>query len=261
MFAAAIGIYPFCYHTRTRRTKGEQLDNSTRVFFPSPIPMLATTSNTAETSMTMDLLCHETETFKDHHHVERPQSMHFEPQVNTACADPTFLSERCLENLLKSEESNINLNFYNNPHCAITPKRRRIIAEWMMQVSTIFFYFYNYFVFWTIILSNCSNKIGDKFLNFPTAKQHRSKGSRLDYAIGSTFFTFNFRFLAGRHSPNKYTGNQPANLSDCHYSFPISRCSVCFVYYNLSSPIFDFVLTQTVRPKTREQETARKKKT
>lgn len=145
MFAAAIGIYPFCYHTRTRRTKGEQLDNSTRAFFPSPIPMLATTSNTAETSMTMDLLCHETETFKDHHHVERPQSMHFEPQVNTACADPTFLSERCLENLLKSEESNINLNFYNNPHCAITPKRRRIIAEWMMQVSTIFFLFLQLF--------------------------------------------------------------------------------------------------------------------
>lgn len=94
----------------------------------------------------MDLLCHEKETFKDHHFIEdhhveeRHQqqnhaSMHFEPQVNTACADPTFLSERCLENLLKSEESNINLNFYNNPHCAITPKRRRIIAEWMMQVS------------------------------------------------------------------------------------------------------------------------------
>lgn len=98
--------------------------------------------------MTMDLLCHEKETFKDHHfiedhHVEERHhqnhaSMHFEPQVNTACADPTFLSERCLENLLKSEESNINLNFYNNPHCAITPKRRRIIAEWMMQVSVIY---------------------------------------------------------------------------------------------------------------------------
>lgn len=91
--------------------------------------------------MTMDLMCHEKETFHHvepvQHRVETHQPMHFEPTVNTASADPTFLSERCLENLLKSEESNINLNlnFYNNPHCHITPKRRRIIAEWMMQVS------------------------------------------------------------------------------------------------------------------------------
>ena len=84
-------------------------------------------------------MCNEKEMFKDHHHHQidnqMQQMMHIEPQVNTASADPTFLSERCLENLLKSEETHPVLNFYNNPQCEITPKMRRIVAEWMMEVS------------------------------------------------------------------------------------------------------------------------------
>lgn len=90
----------------------------------------------------MDLMCNEKEMFKDHHHHHHQaenhmqQMLHHEPQVNTASADPTFLSERCLENLLKSEETHPSLiNFYNNPQCEITPKMRRIVAEWMMEVS------------------------------------------------------------------------------------------------------------------------------
>lgn len=64
-----------------------------------------------------------------------------EPQVNTASADPTFLSERCLENLLKSEETHPTVNFYNSMHCEITPKMRRIVAEWMMEVIGFFVFF------------------------------------------------------------------------------------------------------------------------
>ncbi|XP_055300323.1 G1/S-specific cyclin-D2 [Sitodiplosis mosellana] len=89
----------------------------------------------------MDLMCNEKEMFKDHHHQidnHMQQMMHIEQQqqqqVNTASADPTFLSERCLENLLKSEETHPVINFYNNPQCEITPKMRRIVAEWMMEV-------------------------------------------------------------------------------------------------------------------------------
>lgn len=92
----------------------------------------------------MDLMCNEKEMFKDHHHVDNhmQQMLHIEPQVNTASADPTFLSERCLENLLKSEETHPSLiNFYNNPQCEITPKMRRIVAEWMMEVSFPYFFF------------------------------------------------------------------------------------------------------------------------
>lgn len=93
----------------------------------------------------MDLMCNEKETFKDHqpiadNHVH--QMMHIEPQINTASADPTFLSERCLENLLKSEETHPVVNFYNNPQCEITPKMRRIVAEWMMEVSFHVYHLY-----------------------------------------------------------------------------------------------------------------------
>lgn len=85
----------------------------------------------------MDLMCNEKDMFKEHHQIDNHMQhmMHIEPQVNTASADPTFLSERCLENLLKSEETHPALNFYNNPQCEITPKMRRIVAEWMMEVS------------------------------------------------------------------------------------------------------------------------------
>ncbi|XP_031624692.1 G1/S-specific cyclin-D2 [Contarinia nasturtii] len=84
----------------------------------------------------MDLMCNEKEMFKDQHQIDNQMQhiMHIEPQVNTASADPTFLSERCLENLLKSEETHPVLNFYNNPQCEIKPEMRRIVAEWMMEV-------------------------------------------------------------------------------------------------------------------------------
>lgn len=106
----------------------------------------------------MDLMCNEKEMFKDHHHHQvdnhMQQMLHIEPQVNTASADPTFLSERCLENLLKSEETHPSLiNFYNNPQCEITPKMRRIVAEWMMEVSFQFYtIFFTQRLFFSIII-------------------------------------------------------------------------------------------------------------
>lgn len=91
--------------------------------------------------MNMDLMCNEKETLKEHHHSDSRHhsghmTMHFEPQVNVASADPTFLSERCLENLLKSEETHPTAHFYNL-NSEITPKMRRIVAEWMMEVSSL----------------------------------------------------------------------------------------------------------------------------
>lgn len=88
-------------------------------------------------------MCNEKEMFKDHHQMDNhiQHLMQIEPQVNTASADPTFLSERCLENLLKSEETHPIINFYNNPQCEITPKMRRIVAEWMMEVGQTIFFF------------------------------------------------------------------------------------------------------------------------
>lgn len=90
----------------------------------------------------MDLMCNEKDidnhfqNTHSHHHSQ--MQMNVEPQVNTACADETFLSDRCLQNLLKSEETHPTVNFYNNTHCEITPKMRRMVAEWMMEVNTLF---------------------------------------------------------------------------------------------------------------------------
>lgn len=192
--------------------------------------MLAATSNAADPPMTMDLLCHETETFKEHQHVERGQSMHFEPQVNTACADPTFLSERCLENLLKSEESNINLNFYNNPHCAITPKRRRIIAEWMMQVSTIL---------WLLLIfaTNCSQQQMRTNISALNLKLQDSAiaelfENKLDYAIACIRLTFcvEFCFFSAGLRRRIHTHTHRQRLSaivTIHFQYRAARNGSC----------------------------------
>lgn len=106
----------------------------------------------------MDLMCNEKEMIKEYHHIDNHmQSMHMEPKVNTASADPTFLSERCLENLLKSEETHPTVNFYNNPQCEITPKMRRIVAEWMMEVNIQFSLFYYFHILFSksFVSHNC----------------------------------------------------------------------------------------------------------
>lgn len=58
---------------------------------------------------------------------------------SNACPDPTFLKDRCLSNLLTSQKR------YNTPSCAyfktvqttLTPQMRKIVAEWVIEVSTI----------------------------------------------------------------------------------------------------------------------------
>ncbi|XP_055376362.1 G1/S-specific cyclin-D2 [Condylostylus longicornis] len=51
----------------------------------------------------------------------------------SAVVDPTFLTDRCLENLLKSEEKFIvSCSYFKTSH--ITPLMRKIVAEWMMEV-------------------------------------------------------------------------------------------------------------------------------
>lgn len=62
---------------------------------------------------------------------------------SNACADPTFLKDRCLKNLLTSQKR------YNTPSCAyfntvqktLTPQMRKIVAEWVIEVSCFYFLF------------------------------------------------------------------------------------------------------------------------
>jgi hypothetical protein len=61
---------------------------------------------------------------------------------SNACADPTFLKDRCLKNLLTSQKR------YTTPSCAyfntvqktLTPQMRKIVAEWVIEVSVMSFY-------------------------------------------------------------------------------------------------------------------------
>jgi hypothetical protein len=62
-----------------------------------------------------------------------------------ACTDPTFLRDRCLKNLLMSQKR------YKTPPCSyfstiqksLTPQMRKIVAEWVIEVSlTLFFIFF-----------------------------------------------------------------------------------------------------------------------
>lgn len=81
----------------------------------------------------MNLFCSEQVILND---CDTLVSVHMENRINTARPDPTFLDDRCLENLLKAEEK------YSSDHVSyftgqkdITPEMRKIVAEWMMEVG------------------------------------------------------------------------------------------------------------------------------
>lgn len=60
---------------------------------------------------------------------------------SNACDDQTFLNDRCLKNLLTSQKR------YNTPSCdyfntiqkpfKLTPQMRKIVAEWVIEVSVV----------------------------------------------------------------------------------------------------------------------------
>lgn len=83
----------------------------------------------------MNLLCTEQVVLSDS---DSLLTVHMENRViHTACKDPTFLTDRCLENLLKAEEKNLNHcneSSYLSQQKDITPAMRKIVAEWMLEV-------------------------------------------------------------------------------------------------------------------------------
>ncbi|KAH8237746.1 hypothetical protein KR038_010715 [Drosophila bunnanda] len=56
--------------------------------------------------------------------------------VNMAIGDPTFFTDRCLENALKAEEKHNQIvdTYFLTVQKDITPAMRKIVAEWMMEV-------------------------------------------------------------------------------------------------------------------------------
>lgn len=56
---------------------------------------------------------------------------------SNACADPTFLKDRCLKNLLTSQKryATPSCSYFNTVQKALTPQMRKIVAEWVIEVS------------------------------------------------------------------------------------------------------------------------------
>lgn len=62
---------------------------------------------------------------------------------SNACADPTFLNDRCLKNLLTSQVryKTPSCNYFNTVQKTLTPQMRKIVAEWVIEVSEMLFYY------------------------------------------------------------------------------------------------------------------------
>lgn len=88
----------------------------------------------------MDLLCRESVILND------CQDFGTDPADNVlnACKDPTFLNERILENLLRAEEKYTPIgSYFGTMQTDITPAMRKIVSEWMLEVSSHMFFFLN----------------------------------------------------------------------------------------------------------------------
>lgn len=61
-------------------------------------------------------------------------------KLSNACADPTFLKDRCLKNLLTSQKryATPSCSYFNTVQKALTPQMRKIVAEWVIEVSFSF---------------------------------------------------------------------------------------------------------------------------
>lgn len=55
--------------------------------------------------------------------------------THKADEDPTFLDDRCLDNLLKTEDKHFNsCNYFKTMQKDITPVMRKMVAEWVIEV-------------------------------------------------------------------------------------------------------------------------------
>lgn len=61
---------------------------------------------------------------------------------SNACPDPTFLKDRCLKNLLTSQKryKTPTCTYFNTVQKTLTPQMRKIVAEWVIEVSPSFRY-------------------------------------------------------------------------------------------------------------------------
>lgn len=68
---------------------------------------------------------------------------------SNACEDQTFLKDRCLKNLLTSQKkySTPSCDYFNTIQKPLTPQMRKIVAEWVIEVSKVRTYFHIFPIF------------------------------------------------------------------------------------------------------------------
>lgn len=87
---------------------------------------------------TMDLIC--TEQVNLDENEAGDESRHMDGSfVQKADQDPIFLNDRCFENLLKAEDKHTaQCSYFDTVQKDITPKMRKLVAEWVIDVSRQF---------------------------------------------------------------------------------------------------------------------------
>lgn len=79
----------------------------------------------------MELLCAERVSPDSGEAAARPA-----PAPRAAAPDPVLLRRRVLDNLLRTEERYaVTANYFGTVQTEITPTMRRLVAEWMLEVS------------------------------------------------------------------------------------------------------------------------------
>lgn len=67
----------------------------------------------------------------------QPQSLQSTKTYSSACEDKTFLHDRCMKALLKSQlrYPTPSCGYFNTVQKTLTPQMRKIVCEWVIEVS------------------------------------------------------------------------------------------------------------------------------
>lgn len=64
------------------------------------------------------------------------------PVTAAAGPDPVLLRRRVLDNLLRTEERYaVTANYFGTVQTELTPQMRRLVAEWMLEVSEVYLHY------------------------------------------------------------------------------------------------------------------------
>lgn len=84
----------------------------------------------------MELLCAERVSLSSSSGSGNGEGARAAPAPRAAGPDPVLLRRRVLDNLLRTEERYaVTANYFSTVQTEVTPHMRRVVAEWMLEVS------------------------------------------------------------------------------------------------------------------------------